>query len=247
VTANQEEPYRLAEVVASLSLATDLGTGQATEHALRACLLAVRLAERVGLSDKDLVDLYYVALLRSTGCTATAHDLAAAVGDDVGFYAQFASVNYVLPGELFGPLFRYLAQIQPWTRRAQTLATFVTSMPRLSPQVRITSHCEVAQRVAERLGLDRRVGDLLFQTFERWDGRGMPRGLKGEAIDPIVRIVHLAEDAASLHRLGGSTRQSRWHAEDKARRTIPRSSRGSAAMPTHWSRGSTRRRCGTLP
>src|SRR3954447_13522037 len=87
LATNQEQSYRVAEVVASLSLATDLGTGQATEHALRACLLAVRLAERLGFSDKDLTDLYYVALLRSTGCTATAHELAAAVGDDIGFYS----------------------------------------------------------------------------------------------------------------------------------------------------------------
>jgi HD-GYP domain-containing protein (c-di-GMP phosphodiesterase class II) len=201
--ANREQSYRLAEVVASLSLATDLGTGQATEHALRACLLAVRLAERVRLSEKDLADLYYVALLRSTGCTATAHQLAAAVGDEIGFYAQFPSVNYVLPGELFGPLFRYLGQIQPWTRRAKTLASFVSAMPRMSPQVRITSHCEVAQQVARRFGFEQRVGDLLLQTFERWDGRGMPRGLKGEAIDQVVRIVHLAEDAAGFHHLGG--------------------------------------------
>jgi hypothetical protein len=36
---------RLAELVAALSLATDLGMGQPMEHELRACLLAVRLGE----------------------------------------------------------------------------------------------------------------------------------------------------------------------------------------------------------
>jgi HD-GYP domain-containing protein (c-di-GMP phosphodiesterase class II) len=203
MAVNQGQSYRLAEVVASLSLATDLGIGQPTEHALRACLLAMRLAERLGLSEQDRADLYYVALLRSTGCTATAHQLAAAVGDEIAFYTQFASVNYVLPNDLFGPLVRYLGQLQPWTRRAKTLASFVAAMPRMNPQDRITSHCEVAQQMAQRLGFDQRMGELLFQTFERWDGRGMPRGLKGEAIDRVVRIVHLAEDATGFHRLGG--------------------------------------------
>jgi len=38
-----EEPIRAAEVVGALSLATDLGTGQPLEHALRTAVLAVRL------------------------------------------------------------------------------------------------------------------------------------------------------------------------------------------------------------
>ena len=44
---------RLAEVLAALSLATDLGMGQPMEHMLRQCLIALRLAERLGLDDDD--------------------------------------------------------------------------------------------------------------------------------------------------------------------------------------------------
>src|SRR5206468_8221146 len=39
---------RLAELVATLSLGIDLGFGQPMEHVLRQCLIALRLAERVG-------------------------------------------------------------------------------------------------------------------------------------------------------------------------------------------------------
>ena len=42
---------RLAELIAALSLATDLGTGQPMEHALRATVLAVHLGDALGLSD----------------------------------------------------------------------------------------------------------------------------------------------------------------------------------------------------
>jgi HD-GYP domain-containing protein (c-di-GMP phosphodiesterase class II) len=155
------------------------------------------------LPSDQIGDIFCLALLRSTGCTATAHEFAAAVGDDIAFYQQFSSVNYVSSGDIFQPLYRYLAQIQPWTQRARTLATFVAAMPRMNPQVRISSHCEVAQQVAGRLGFGDRMAGLLFQTFERWDGRGMPKGLKGEAIDPIVRIVQLTEDAAGFYNVGG--------------------------------------------
>ena len=44
---------RLAELVAALSLGIDLGFGQPMEHVLRQCLIALRLAERVGLDDED--------------------------------------------------------------------------------------------------------------------------------------------------------------------------------------------------
>ncbi len=44
---------RLAELVATLSLGTDLGFGQPMEHVLRQCLIALRLGERLGLSEAE--------------------------------------------------------------------------------------------------------------------------------------------------------------------------------------------------
>ena len=43
---------RLAELVAALSLGIDLGFGQPMEHVLRQCLIALRLAERIGLDER---------------------------------------------------------------------------------------------------------------------------------------------------------------------------------------------------
>ena len=63
---------RLAALVATLSLATDLGIGQPMQYALRSCLLAVQLGGLLGLSDEELADAYYLALLRFAGCTADA-------------------------------------------------------------------------------------------------------------------------------------------------------------------------------
>src|SRR5690606_11589608 len=79
---------RLAELVAALSLATDLGTGQPLEHALRTCLLATVAGEQLGLRSSALGDVYYLALLRFVGCTADAHEEAALVGgDEIAFRA----------------------------------------------------------------------------------------------------------------------------------------------------------------
>ena len=46
-------PIRLAELVAALSLATDLGTGQPMEHALRVCLFSVELSGELGMDEQE--------------------------------------------------------------------------------------------------------------------------------------------------------------------------------------------------
>jgi hypothetical protein len=65
------ERVRLADLLAAVSVATDLGMGQEPEKAIRACLVATALARRMGTPETDVSDLYYTALLRHLGCTAT--------------------------------------------------------------------------------------------------------------------------------------------------------------------------------
>ena len=74
---------RLAEVVALLSLGTDLGLGQPMEHMIRACLLALRLADRLGFDDRERGTLYYSGLLAWVGCHTDAYEQAKWFGDDL--------------------------------------------------------------------------------------------------------------------------------------------------------------------
>ena len=62
---------RLAELLAALSLGSDLGMGLPMEHVLRQCLISMRLASRLGLDGDD----------RSIAATAT-HGPS---GDDQSF------------------------------------------------------------------------------------------------------------------------------------------------------------------
>jgi hypothetical protein len=61
---------RLSELVAALSFSSDLGLGQPMEHVLRSCLIALRLADHLGLDDRQHTEAYWVTLL-ATGCTAS--------------------------------------------------------------------------------------------------------------------------------------------------------------------------------
>src|SRR5712691_5983242 len=75
---------RLAELLAAVSLATDLAHDVPAESALRDSLLAVELARLAGWSEPDLSDVFYLALLYHIGCTgAVAAQSRLGAGDDV--------------------------------------------------------------------------------------------------------------------------------------------------------------------
>jgi HD-GYP domain-containing protein (c-di-GMP phosphodiesterase class II) len=61
--------------------------------------------------------------------------------------------------------------------------------------------CEVGGIMAERLQLGGPVRDSLLQVFERWDGRGRPRGLAGEEIPAPIRVARVATHAVVLQRM----------------------------------------------
>jgi hypothetical protein len=58
-----------------------------------------------------------------------------------------------------------------------------------------------------RLGLAQAVRDCVEQTFERWDGKGVPKGAKEEEILVTSRLVTLADVIEVFHRAGGTDRR----------------------------------------
>jgi HD-GYP domain-containing protein (c-di-GMP phosphodiesterase class II) len=77
-------------------------------------------------------------------------------------------------------------------KRVARVASAFAGMPGVMEGTR--GHCEVGRALAERLGLSERVSQGLTQVYERWDGAGTPRKLKGEAIDVAVRLATVAFD-----------------------------------------------------
>ena len=65
--AEAHQGIRLAELLAVLSLGTDLGMGQPMEHLLRQCLISLRLADRLGLGDADREVVYLRVAARVGG------------------------------------------------------------------------------------------------------------------------------------------------------------------------------------
>jgi HD-GYP domain-containing protein (c-di-GMP phosphodiesterase class II) len=197
-----EQPIRLAEVVAALSIATDLGTGQPLEHALRTAILAVRLGELAGASPQELADTYYVALLHASGCTSNGHEASQLFGDDIAHRAAFYLVDPTNPAEVLEFYRSNVGLGRPPEVRSKLIEDAIANAaPRA--QEAFATMCEVAQRFALWLELGPGVQDPLEYVFARWDGRGFP-AVAGEAIPFPMRLLHVARDASLFLTAGGA-------------------------------------------
>jgi HD-GYP domain-containing protein (c-di-GMP phosphodiesterase class II)/DNA-binding CsgD family transcriptional regulator len=195
-----EGNVRLAEVVASLSLATGLCTGQPIEHGLRRGLLAVWLGEELGLGAAELSDAYYVALLGSVGCTVEQTLFAKYAKDDIALNAKTLTIDPTsrLQAYTFG-LRNFGAGERPLRRAGTVLAAIRSGGP-----AEFQAVCrDVAQRIGEMLDIGPTIQQALTQCHETWNGRGGPRGLKAEEIALEARIFHVAADAEICGRMGG--------------------------------------------
>lgn len=189
-----ERSIRAAEVVGALSLATDLGTGQPLEHALRTAVLAVRLGELAGASARELADTYYVALLHASGCTSNGHEAAQLFGDDIAHRAAFFLIDTTNPGEV---LAFYRSHVGAG-RSPEDRATMIDeAIANAGPRARdaFATMCEVAQRFAGWLDLGSSIQAALEYVFARWDGRGFPDA-RGDAIPLPMRLLHVARDVS---------------------------------------------------
>ena len=189
---------RLAELIASISLATDLGLGQPMEHVLRSCILGLRIAEDLELEESERAVVYYVALLAWLGCHADSHEQSAWFGDDIELRADRHLADPV--GMRF--VLSHVGRGAPPARRALRLGSALAS-GRDALTAMETTHCMIAGLFALRLGLGTQVRDGLQHVFERWDGKGTPAGLRGAQIALPARIVVLADMVESFRRLGG--------------------------------------------
>ncbi len=192
---------RKAELLAAISLAIDLGLGQPMEHMLRSSLIATRVAERMGLDDQQRATVYYANLVGWIGCHADSHELAALFGDDIAYRADTYAVD--MAGWAFLRLMvSHVGRDLPgWERGIRSAAFVLTARNQVAKMIH--SHCSSAGVLSDRIGLDRQVREALAYIFERWDGRGMPNGARGEDIPLEIHIVHLA-DVVEVHlRTGG--------------------------------------------
>jgi HD-GYP domain-containing protein (c-di-GMP phosphodiesterase class II) len=192
---------RLAELVAALSLGVDLGFGQPMEHVLRQCLIALRLAERVGLSEQERADVYYTALLINVGCHADAHEQAKWFGDDIAMKSHKYDGDSRSLRAIAGMIGQIGAGNPPLHRIRTGLAFAVSGFHDVEGM--IEQHAALAATLARQLNLSPGVLAAIAHAYARWDGKGWPSGVAGQSIPMPSRVAQLAEYVEVAYRLGG--------------------------------------------
>ena len=95
---------RLADVLAGLSMAADMGYGLPVGQAMRSCLIGVSLARRLDLSDAEVADTFYTSLPVHVGCVGFAHEMASVFGDENVANRAGAKTNLADPRDVITSL-----------------------------------------------------------------------------------------------------------------------------------------------
>jgi hypothetical protein len=122
---------RLAELVGTLSMATDAGTGMPDYHSLRGATVAVRLAEVVKADDRTVADVFYLPLLAMAGCTAESHTSSEVLGDEVEFGVDTYGFDYGSASEILPAMLRSVRRGRGPIGGIVSMARAMSKMPRM--------------------------------------------------------------------------------------------------------------------
>jgi HD-GYP domain-containing protein (c-di-GMP phosphodiesterase class II) len=193
---------RTAEVIAALSLATDLAVGFPIEHGLHSAVVAMRLCDRLDVDAETAMQTYYMCLLFYVGCTAPADVGWEVFGEDDSLTRYGIPSRFGTRSETVRGFVRAVApptvplHVRAW-RMARHLPVLAVGFPGV-----VAATCEMARMLTDQLGLGAEISRLFDYESERWDGKGMPAGVAAEGIPLAVRIAHVARDATYQRVLG---------------------------------------------
>ena len=160
------------------------------EHVLRQCLIALRLAEGLGLDEEQRAVVYYTALLINVGCHSDAHEQAKWFGDDIA--AKSIKYDYEPRSlRMAATGIRFLGSGHPPLHRFRLGLEFLISGHREVDGM-IEHHAAIARTLGEHLELPDEVLAALGAAYERWDGRGWPGELRGEDVPLAARVAGAA-------------------------------------------------------
>ncbi len=188
----------LAQILSALSFALDLTEGAVPGHALRSCLLGMRLARELGLSPQQMSSLYYALLLKDVGCSSNAARLCQIIGggDERRVKAGVKLEDWTKPSQPKASTLRLLwDNVHPNTgalRRVAGIAVIGLTQHRNNQEM-ITLRCDRGAHILRKLGLSDTSAEAVRGLDEHWDGSGYPERRKGEAIPIESRILAVAQ------------------------------------------------------
>lgn len=197
-TRENSPKVTLAEIISALSFALDLTEGAVPGHALRSCLLGMRLGEQLGLKPAQKTSLYYALLLKDVGCSSNAARLCQIIGggDERMVKAGVKFEDWTRPGRPKASTFKLLWKtVRPAAgplERAAAIVKIGLAQHRNNEEM-ITLRCDRGASILRKLGLGDEAAEAVRGLDEHWDGSGYPERRIGGAIPLLSRILLVAQ------------------------------------------------------
>ncbi len=200
---------RVAEVLSALSFALDLTEGQPPGHAVRSCVIGMRLAQEIGLPLESQSDLYYALLMKDAGCSSNASAMMRILGsDDIAGKRDAVSIDWTRMGwESVQYALSHVKTGAPFLERVRAL--FQTAVNRKQNAKLLNQmRCERGADIARKIGLSKATAEAIQSLNEHWNGLGQPEGLCKEQIPLLSRIMNIAQVADLFYSLHGDSDQA---------------------------------------
>lgn len=182
----------LAEVLSALSRALDITEGQPPGHTVRACAIAVRLADEIDLPPASREALYYAMLLKDAGCSSNAARMAMLFGSpDQRVKRGMKLVDWDRPIRLAVQTLRSVGEGASTRGKLSHLLRIARTGDVTRDLIAI--RCDRGADIVRRIGFPEAAALAVRSLDEHWDGRGYPDGLRGEEIPILSRIALLAQ------------------------------------------------------
>lgn len=187
----------LGEILSALSYALDMTEGARPGHSVRACLLGMRVGQKIGLGNQALADLYYALLLKDIGCSSNSARMAEAfAADDQAVKHRFKFVDREKLGkpnaEALGFVWDNIAPTKSVPTRLRQMYRMITRPGNLTAEM-IEARCERGAEILHKLGMSVDTCAAVYSLDEHWNGQGLPDHLKAEEIPLLGRICAIAQ------------------------------------------------------
>ena len=185
---------RLSDVVSALSAALDLTEGQPMGHAVRSCILGMRIAQELQLPPEQCADLYYALLLKDAGCSTNAARMYQILGsDDIRAKREVKYEDWTKPS--ISGLQYLMRNVLPGKSAARRFikAVEVGLQQNKNNAAVIGARCERGAEIARKIGFNEGVAQGIHQLDEHWNGAGYPEHRKGEEISLLSRIMNVSQ------------------------------------------------------
>ena len=206
VSAESAAPS-LAEIISALSFALDLTEGAVPGHALRCCLLGMRLGSELGFSARELADLYPALLLKDVGCSSNAARMCQIIGggDDRAVKSGVKLEDWTKPHKPSPAALRLLwSSVVPGSGPLGKMARILRialSQHRNNEEM-IQLRCDRGAGIVRKIGMSEQTAQAVRSLDEHWDGSGYPERATRTTISPLARVMAVAQhlDVFALER-----------------------------------------------